>query len=387
MADVAAGFGDRRGRPCGRFRRRHGRSSWRRTTPPGRPFRRRGPERRGATSASAEAARDRRTITRFSEGWMRDLSHRPAGNARCRAAQEPGKGGESKPCGRPPVRPPGAAMKTSLSSFARTLPIVAALAASAALVSRRPRRRAEPAAAAWRRRRRRTAAGYGGGYRGYGGGYRGWLRRRPLRRGGHWRRLPRLLLARRRSGAASASASASAPSATTAATTAATTRRTTRPYYDGYYDPALVVAPVYSTGRAGRAARRPAGAAGGCAGRADLLSEEWPERRSDRVRSPRMQPLGDDPARRDGRCQHLPARDVRVHGRARLHRQVGPRRAAGRGPAFACPRPRDRLRVRRRCAPKGRAATHRGWHKSRATSRPAGRDAIRRQCTGSPEWQ
>ena len=94
--------------------------------------------------------------------------------------------------------------------------------------------------------------------------------------------------------------------------------------------PRSVAAPVYS---AVDAVARPPGATGAAGverARADLLSEERPERRDHRVRSPRMQSLGDDPARRDERRQHLPARDVRLHGRSRLHRPVAG--AGRRGP-------------------------------------------------------
>ena len=67
-------------------------------------------------------------------------------------------------------------MKTTLSSFARTLPIVAALAASAALVSA-PAEAARGAAGAWHGGAGGWHGGgyYHGGYRGgYYGGYRGY---------------------------------------------------------------------------------------------------------------------------------------------------------------------------------------------------------------------
>ena len=239
-------------------------------------------------------------------------------------------------------------MKTSFSSFVRTLPIVVALAASAA-------RRLRPRAAAARGWHggggwHGVAGWHGGHYHGGHGGYY-WP-------GAFW--------------AASAWASASAPSATTAAITAATTRRTT----------VVITTTRCSLRRLQQRgprcpACRAAGAAGDGAGRADLLSEERPERRSDRGRSPRVQPLGNDAARCDGRCQHLPARDLRVHGRARLHRPVGARR----GTAARRARVTD-------CACSGAARRKAARHASDAgitrVRRRAlqGRDAIRRQCTG-----
>ena len=104
------------------------------------------------------------------------------------------------------------------------------------------------------------------------------------------------------------------------------------PYYGAYYyDPPLIVAPVYGTVDPGAPRTGQPVPQASARGRSDLLSEERPERRSDRVGSARLQSLGDDPARCHGRRQHLPARDARLHGRARLHGQVGAASSRERG--------------------------------------------------------
>ena len=133
-------------------------------------------------------------------------------------------------------------MKTTLPSFARTLPIVAALAASAALVSA-PAEAARGAGGGWHGGAGGGHGGgyshggyrgyYGGGYRGYyGGGYRGYYWPGAFwggvgigigigavgYYGGYYRGYYAPYYAPYYS-----------------------------PYYDGYYDPALVVAPNYST--------------------------------------------------------------------------------------------------------------------------------------------
>ena len=215
------------------------------------------------------------------------------------------------------------------SSFA-----VAASAAAVASSPMPPRWSASPP-------RRRAAAGGGGS--GGGGGWNG---------GGHWHGGCHWLLRRSRhpgyylgpSGAASPWASASA--------TGRLLRRLLRRLLPllapvlrrSYYYPTLVTAaPTTRWSRVRRASASRCRRRG--AARADLLSDERPERRSDRVRSARMQSLGDDPARRDGRRQHLPARDVRVHGRAAATRSAS---AHSSLTARARPaRPRDRLRVPR----------------------------------------
>ena len=160
---------------------------------------------------------------------------------------------------------------------------------------------------------------------------------------------------------------------TTRLTTAATTTTTRR----------------WSSRRAtARSIRTRPGPASRCrrprARRPDLLSEERPERGDDRGRSPRMQPLGDDAARRDGRREHLPARDLRLHGRPRLHRQVAPRprrrRAAQRrviGLVTDCARRRAWSRR------EGCARSHRRLPKIAGSAAPGEpRPRIRRQCTG-----
>ena len=115
------------------------------------------------------------------------------------------------------------------------------------------------------------------------------------------------------------------------------------PYYAygyGYYD-ATVDHHLFDCRTGRRHALGPAGAAGRARTRADLLSEERTKRGDDRVRPSRVQSLGHDPGRRDERREHLPARDLRLHGRPRLHRPLA---------ALAC----DRLSAGRRRPAGGR---------------------------------
>ena len=91
---------------------------------------------------------------------------------------------------------------------------------------------------------------------------------------------------------------------------------------------ARVVDPTYSTVEPANGTRAgPARAAGRARTRSDLLPEERTKRGDQRIRPARMQPLGDDAGWRDERRQHLPARDLRLHGRPRLHRSIAPKRA------------------------------------------------------------
>ena len=100
-------------------------------------------------------------------------------------------------------------------------------------------------------------------------------------------------------------------------------------------------------------------------GRADLLSAQRPERRADRGRPPRLQQLGDHAAARDERREHLPARHVRVHGRARLHGALKRLRSARSDRGRATPARPGRVTARRAHV----ASTQRG---RRPEPRPAG---------------
>jgi hypothetical protein len=83
-----------------------------------------------------------------------------------------------------------------------------------------------------------------------------------------------------------------------------------------YYANGLYYAPA--------ARRRHGHASAACAAtqagtRPDHLPARRPEPRADRGRSPSLQPLGDNPAERDGRRERVPACDGGLPRRARLH--------------------------------------------------------------------